>query len=560
MIRKTKNMGKYTIVLFMLSLSVALNGCRKSMDTRIDTSITDGDIASDYTRLWNFGYAPYTYVRNGFSAIDQNLFAAVSDEGEQTAAASAAQLFNEGSWNAFNNPDTVYANCYAGIRAANYFLEKYDTNYKRILAYNRDTITDHQFQYNLDVANAGWLLKEARVLRAYFYFELIKRYHNVPLVTSTIAPGDNTNIAQSGFDVVLSFIVSEIDAVQNDLQQDWKSYDAGSDGRITQGVALALKARVLLYAASPLNNASDDVAPWKAAAAAANDVIALGRYALDNDYRNLFLTDNTANSPETIWAIRLGAINDPERKNYPVGTPGGNSGVTPSENLVAAYEYTGVPDPQDPYANRDPRLGYTVVANNSAWNGRTIEIWDGGRDAWNKPNASRTGYYLRKFLSDDLDLTQNESTQHSWIVFRYADMLLDYAEAMNEAYGPDDNHGWSLTARQAVNQVRSRMGVQMPPVQAVDQPAMRAGIKHERQVELAFEDHRFWDLLRWKDAGTVLNQPLKGIRAVKNGPSFTYSVSTVEGRVFTAPKMYYYPIPQAEISKSKGVLIQNQGW
>jgi len=560
MTQKITNMIKHIIIVFLLASTASISGCKKSIDTRIDTSLTDKDIASDYTRLWNFGYAPYTYVKNGFSAIDHNLFAAATDEAEQTAAGSGAQLFNEGSWSAFNNPDTVYANCYAGIRAANYFLEKYAADYKKILAYNRDTITDHQYQYLRDVASAGWLLNEARVLRAYFYFELIKRYHNVPLVTKVLTAGDNTNIPQTGFGDVMQFIVSEIDAVKDNLQQDWRSYDAGSDGRITQGIALAIKARALLYAASPLNNPSNDPAPWKKAAEAANDIIALGRYTLDNDYRNLFLTDYTVNSPEMIWAIRLGATNDPERKNYPVGTLGGNSGVTPSHNLVSAYEYTGTPDPLDPYANRDPRLGYTVAVNNSAWNGRTIEIWEGGKDAWNKPNASRTGYYLRKFLSDNLDLVQNESTQHSWIVFRYAGILLDYAEAMNEAYGPDENNNWSLNARQAVNQVRNRTGVQMPPIQAADQTAMRTGIKHERQIELAFEDHRFWDLLRWKDAETILNQPLQGVRAVNNGSSYTYTVFTVEGRVFTAPKMYYYPIPLVEISKSKGVLKQNAGW
>ena len=146
-------------------------------------------------------------------------------------------------------------------------------------------------------------------------------------------------------------------------------------------------------------------------------------------------------------------------------------------------------------------------------------------------------------------------------MFRYGEVLLEYAEAMNEAYGPDDAHGYALTARQALNMVRARPGVNMPAVTVGDQSAFRTAVKYERRIELAFEDYRYWDLLRWNDAATVLDQPVSGVQVTKDGSrQFVYTPVEVENRVFTSPKMYEYPLPQTEVIKSQGVLIQNPGW
>lgn len=553
-------MKRLYIPIIIYLLMVLATGCEDVLNSKIDTELTDEMIAQDYEYLWDFGYSCYSEVNNGFDVLDNNLFAPVTDEAEQTSASSNAQLFNDGSWNAYNNPDNVYDDCYTGIRAVNEFLDQ-SSDFKTFLALNRDTISDDQISYNRNVQDIQWLRYESRVLRAYYYFELIKRYGNVPLVTKTLTISDNANLPQTDFNEVINYIVSEIDAVSGNLQSDWRIFDEARDGRITQGAALALKSRALLYAASPLHNPSNDVSKWQDAAKAAYDVIALNIYSIDPDYENLFLSSNTVTSNETIWAVRLGATNTLEKENYPIGTPGGSSGITPSQNLVSAYEYMGIPDPNDPYANRDPRLGFTVVTNNSTWNNRTIQIWSGGTDDSSLPNTSKTGYYLKKFLNPDLNLVQNESRLRNWIIFRYGEILLNYAEAMNEAYGPDNDNGYGLTARQAINAIRSRPGVNMPDIIASGQSEMRDEIKHERRIELAFEGHRYWDLMRWKDAENTLNQPLKGIRAVKNtDDSFTYSEFSVEDRIFVAPKMYYFPIPQTEISKSNGVLKQNPGW
>ncbi|WP_199182125.1 RagB/SusD family nutrient uptake outer membrane protein [Siphonobacter sp. BAB-5405] len=454
---------------------------------------------------------------------------------------------------------------YSGIRAANFFLEN-SANYRAQLAINRDTISvSGKTNYRNDVLNIGWYRAEARVLRAWYYAELIKRYGGVPLVTRTLGLQDNINLPRASYDEVVSFIVGDLDRYKDSLQVNWKTSSfTNNDGRVSKGMALALKARTLLYAASPLNNPSGDVARWRAAAAAANEVLVFaagaGQYTLDNNYRDYFLRNNTLTSGETIWAIRYPASSDPERRNYPIATAGGASGLTPTQDLVEAYEYKGKPDSLNPYANRDPRLGLSIVTNNSSWNGRTIDQSAGGTDDRRKTNASRTGYYLKKFLADGLNLVQNQTVVHNWPVFRFADVLLMYAEAMNEAYGPDNANGYTLTARQALNRVRSRSGVGMPDVTVTSPADFRAAVRRERRVELAFENHRYWDLLRWKQAATVLNSPVKGIAVSKTGGSFIYTPITVENRVFDASKMYLYPIPQVEINKSNGVLNQNPGW
>lgn len=548
-------------------LATIFAGCSKNfLNTKIDTAQTAQTLSSNYTTLFSYANAPYAYLRNEFSIIDNNLFAPVTDEAVQTLANTQVKFFDNGSWNATNNPDDHYAIYYAGIRAANFFIEQ-SPNYRAALALNRDTISaTGKVSYTQDTTNMGWYVAEGHILRAWFYFELSKRYGGVPLVTKTLTASDNTNIPRTAYDSIVGYIVSEINAYKDSMQPNWKTSSyTSNDGRLTKGAALALKARVLLYAASPLHNPSNSIARWQVAAAALQDVLLFaqgaGAYSLDPNYQNYFLQNNTLTSNETIWALRYTASNSLERANYPIGTPGGASGVTPTQDLVSDYEYTGTPDPAHPYSNRDPRLFYSIVTNDTTWNSRTIDESPGGTDDMKNANASKTGFYLKKFLNDNLNLVQGGTQVHNWPVFRYGEVLLEYAEAMNEAYGPDNANGYGLTARQALNMVRSRTGVSMPAVTVADQGSFRTAVKHERRIELAFENYRYWDLLRWNDAATLLNQPVNGVSVSKDGSGgFVYTPLMVENRVFMAPKMYYYPFEQTEVLKSNGVLTQNPGW
>ncbi len=556
---------KYTLVLVVVFLTGSV-GCKKDfLNTKIDTFETPATIATDRTTLFSFGNAFYTSLQYGFTALDNNLFAAASDEAQQTSAISNAMIFNQGSLNPNNNPDGgLYKSLYDGIRAANFFLN-YSVNGKNFLALNRDTVTD-AVNYHLDIQNLGWYIAEAHIARAYYYSELIKRWGGVPIITSTLQQTANEYVAKSSYDDVVSYIVSEIDNNKANLQINWKTSSfANNDGRFSLGSALAIKARVLLYAASPLHNPTNDVTRWQKAAAAALDVMTTSglNYALDNTgYGNYFTGSNPLTSNETIFAVRMPANNTPETGNYPIGTPGGKSGEAPSDNLVSDYEYVGAPDPTNPYANRDPRLAASIVTNGSTWNGRTIDESPGGTDDMANANTSKTGYYLKKFLTDNLNLVQGGTAQNQWIVYRYGEILLDYAEAMNEAYGPDAvPAGYSVTARQALKRVRDRASTSLPVVTASSQTDFRTAIKHERRIELAFEGQRYWDLLRWNDAQTVLNQPIKGITVTKTSTgAFSYQQVNVATRVFNAPANYYYPFSQAEIVNSKNTLQQNPGY
>ena len=193
--------------------------------------------------------------------------------------------------------------------------------------------------------------------------------------------------------------------------------------------------------------------------------------------------------------------------------------------------------------------------------GRPLECWVGGVDGLGKPKATTTGYYLRKFVDENLDLTKNQSSVHIWILFRYAEVLLNFAEAMNEAYGPETSHGYSLTAKRAIDMVRQRSGVEMPILApGLSQEEMRERIRNERRVELAFEEHRFFDVRRWKIAEQTENKPVMAMRITKTGTGeFNYVAVKAEDRSFDK-KMYLYPIPETEVLKSGGTLKQNEGW
>jgi hypothetical protein len=184
----------------------------------------------------------------------------------------------------------------------------------------------------------------------------------------------------------------------------------------------------------------------------------------------------------------------------------------------------------------------------------------GGSDDMARANASKTGYYLKKFLTDNLNLTQGQVAQHNWVAYRYGEILLNYAEAMNEAYGPDAvPEGYTMSAREALQMVRDRASSKLPKVIAADQDAFREAVKHERRVELAFEDHRYWDLLRWKDAMDVLNKPVLGVAVTRNGEGWSYEVQEVATRTFYE-KNYYLPFLRSEIENSQNTLEQNPNY
>ena len=550
------------------SALVFLSGCSDFLDTKIDTDLTPEAVETNRSTLWYFGNAMYSSIQSGFSALDGNFFAAASDEAQRTQESGYTYTFNRGTLSPDNveaATDFIYYYCYEGIRAANFFLD-FAQNGEKLLVLNRDTVKDF-VNYEKDLRNLGWFRAEAHIARAYYYMELIKRFGGVPIVETTLDKAENPGkIPRSSYDEVVEYIVREIDFYKDYLQTNWKTHPdnvARSDGRFELKSALAIKARVLLYAASPLNNPTNDKTKWERAAKAVQDVITVVNYKMpaNRNYSAYFQGNSASSNAESIFLYRVGVGNAIEKANYPIATPGGNSGVTPTEDLVAAYEYIGTADPLDPYKNRDPRLAATVVTNGSRWNNRAIDQSPGETDDMRKPNTSKTGYYLKKFIRDNLNLTQNATDPDVWIIFRYADILLMCAEAMNEAYGADAQpEGFTMTARQALTEVRNSASSSLPPITVADVAEFRNAVKHERQVELAFEDHRYWDLLRWKDAETVLNKPVQGVEINKDEDgNFVYQLKNAGERVFHE-KNYRLPFSRSEVVNSGGTLSQNGGY
>lgn len=562
-------MAKIRYILLLFSV-MAVSSC--DMNPELELQLTEEDVVRTYNNTMGRANAVYTYLPDGFSYIGGAMLASACDEAEHTSEASSVHKFNTGSWSNLSNPDGAWSRCFDGIYAANLFLEKSDEVNLDYLRYDPDQ--NEQAKYELYMNNIERARLEVRFLRAFFYFELVERYGGVPILEKTYGVDDDySGIDRNSLEECIGFIVSECDEIAPELPA---VHESGETGRVTRGAALALKSRALLFAASDLFNdpswaggyghpelisLPDDVDRqdrWDAAARAAKAVLDLSeaRYTLLTSYPDIFLKSYSNN--EAIFVRRYGSGYSFEADNYSVGFDNGNSGTTPSQNLVDAFEtksgkvfdWNDRKMADDPYADRDPRLGFTVLTNGSTFKDRTMEIFEGGRDGKGVVNATKTGYYLRKYVDPEVNLLQGRGTVHAWIIFRLAEIYLNYAEAMNEAYGPSDAHGYGMTALEAVNMIRRRRSVEMPAVPStVSQDELRQRIRNERRVELAFEGHRMFDVRRWMIAEETLGAPLKGVDIQQNSQSYIYTPKTVENRTFEA-KMYFYPIPQTDLNIS----------
>lgn len=429
----------------------------------------------------------------------------------------------------------------------------------------------------ISAAHKTHLEGELKFIRAFRYQDLIRNYGGVVLMGDKVTNLDDNLQDPSLFK--RASIKESIDYVTAQLDDAAAKLPLNNDGswllgRATKGAALALKSRLTLYAASPLYAAGT----WTDAVTAAQAVISLNKYGIyAGGYNNLFLVNETN---ETIFE-RLYTKNANhthlEIANGPNGY-GGWAGNTPLQNLVDDYEMdngkaitdpTSGYDPTHPYDHRDPRFAATVLYNGSLYRGQTVDSYiPGGKDSKDGPdnwNTTKTGYYLKKYMNDAYPLQNpwGNAGFQPWIYFRYAEILLNFAEAANEAYGPDViPSGSTLSARTAINQIRSRPGINMPALAiGMSQSQMRDAVRYERRVELAFEEHRFYDVRRWKIADVTENKPAGGVIITKDASgNYVYtSKVALDGRSF-ATKHYWLPIPRSEIQASGGQLQQNAGY
>ena len=586
MIIAMKKYVKYTVG----TLCLALVSC-DYLDPRMMTQIDEKDVYNNMTYITQSYTNAFSYLPSGFLSVGNSLLACATDEAESVYPDQSIQSYNTGSWDMYSNPDGRWETNYNGIRQC---------------CDVRDGIATYDFgdmeharpqEYAARRATLERYLNELRFLKAFYHYELVKRYGGVPIVDKKLDVNDPDDLhllqhaKRNTFEECIDFIVGECDAVAPLLPT---AYEGAELGHITRGTALALKSRVLLMAASDLYNQPGNTNPyigyisgnrsdrWAAAAAAAQEVIDLNLYDLHTSYSELFLlpASNTT-CKEAIWGRRTSPTRNMELYNYPIGYNGGQTSTCPSQDLVDAYEmkdgtlfdWNNAAHAAAPYANRDPRLKFSILTNGDTWCGREVEIWEGGQDGLPRQYASKTGYYLKKFLHDNQDLVgSSASTTRVWHFFRYGEILLNYAEAANRCGGPDytvPGAIYPLTAVDALNKIRARAGVGMPDVNttlaarglSLDQTNLETLILNERRVELAFEDFRWFDARRLMKAPAALGGPIHGVRVVKGTHTpYVYTPFVVEQRVFNSASMYFYPIPQSEISKSNGEMVQNPGW
>lgn len=554
-----------------------------SVDVTADTIFNSLELSERY--LWR-GYSTLPYGLNtDWSAkgrkLGMDILESLSDLCHSYLAwGGANQLYYTGQYSAAvenDSPQTKYhynkEQSWEGIRIGWKFIEK------------ADDIPEGTREY-IDQLKA-----EAKMIIALHYTDMFRHYGGLPWVDHAFNPTESTDLPRLTAKATMDSIVALIDEAIPDLA--WEVEDPENwDGRFTQAGAMGLKARVLLFGASPLFNDSEpylageasekemtwfggeDPALWDRAAQAAEDLIlridAMGGYGLVNtgnprqDFQDAYYKRGNG---EILISTRV-RYQSPGwwNGNYYFYQSAGNYGTgCPTNEYVEMFDMAdGTPideagsgwDPDDPWNNRDPRLYETVLVNGDDYQGRTAELWIGGRERKNANwKGTISGFGLRKFLLERNNASSVGSVVH-WPYLRLSEIYLSYAEALNEING-----GPTAEAYDAVNRIRDRVGLSDLP-SGMSQSEFREAVLKERACEFGYEEVRWFDIIRWK-RGDLFQQALHGVNTTQNDDgSYSYKVFELPERYWQnnwSPKWYLSAFPPDEINKDYG-LVQNPGW
>lgn len=549
--------SKILIAAGLFVCNVYLSSCSKVLDKAPLDSYTDESVWRDLklaeayaNNIYNV--LPTTTYDWGNSINRSFLLSPASDEGfNKFNYAGVRNVINKG----LLSPDNagsfdIWAKNYHHIQNANIFLSRIDV-----------VPGDENFRKRIK--------GEVTFLRAFAYFQLISDYGGVPLVKQPFSLNSEFKLNRNSFDECVKFVSDELDIAAGLLPAS-----TSQRGRITMPMAMALKSRLLLYAASPLWNPSNDQAKWTAASAAAKAVIDLNAFTLyTGNYADLFTTFNSE-----IIGMRLSnkqyqwsAFNGVEMMCFPNGYHGW-AAFAPTQDLVDAFgtadgkyitDAASGYDPQMPYVNRDPRFYADIIfdgrptGNPAFFTDRSTneaQFYEGGYDsdqgfdAWNN---SLTRYSFRKYMDTTFNFNTTTQTNKFWILARLGEIYLNYAEA-------EFNLGHEATAREYLDKIRERAGINVPLTETGT--ALRDRIRNERQVELCFEGHRYYDVRRWKIAEVTDNKPVRQVIITRDANTGvkTYSYQELEPRSFSSDRHYLMPIPRTEINRTG--LTQNPGY
>lgn len=559
--------------------------------------------------LLMYGYGRLPYITTTQTDV-------ATDDAVTNSTNSAYLKMATGTWASDNDPMSQWNSCKDAIQYINLFLTKVEK-----VKWAPSAVSKQQMFVDR-------LKGEAYGLRALFYYYLLQAHggyaddgvlYGVPLLTTPEDGSSNFNQPRAPFadcvklclddcDSAMTYLpVDYVDVAKEEIPAKYQALGAEgsaynlvfgtrSRGLMSAKIAEAIKAQVALLAASPAFRDQSGVTSADAATLCANVLKRIGGLdGFDKDgniwYKNKAkLEPNASEMPEILWRADRSKDANQEKENFPP-TLFGNGRVNPSQNLVDAFPMRSgrpITDPnsgyndQNPYANRDPRLNDNVLYNGTTFR-RTVIITgtypnDKGEtdDNLNSISAStRTGYYLKKLLRDDVSPLASSliEQQHVYPRIRYTEIFLAYAEAANDAWGPKaDPTGIGFTAYDVIKAIRERAGLgtdeigQLLPEGdsyleecAADQAKMTELIRNERRIELCFENKRFWDLRRWK---MPLNETVKGVRIDRldeETGELTYTIIDVEERKYDDSYQWYGPIPNGEILKWSN-LQQNKGW
>jgi len=581
---------KYFLIIL---LSFSIVSCEDIIGPLDDNHLTEEHVYN--TPAYAEGLLMTAYTKLPTNSLTFNEVA--TDDAVTNDKLNQYRRMATGEWSAIYNPVNQWDNCNEAILYINKFMGFIDTVEWKW--------TDNE----LNMMFARRFKGEAYALRGLFQYSLLQSIGGrsatgemlgIPLYDKFIGVDGNFNVPRASFDQSVTAIYEDLDkSLEYLTMDDYKNITdasqlpAGFEGasvpnyniifgnetrqRISGRVVKALKARVALLAASPAFSGNDPLL-WEKAANYAGAVInGIGGIAgldpnghkfYDKALVNAINLANNKDQAEILWRRAIATNRNLERDNFPPSLFGEGS-VNPTQNLVDAFPMKdGYPtsqsalwDPAHPYANRDPRLFLYIIYDGSSYKGVTINTGIGGgvnaKDSI--PTSTRTGYYLKKLLRDDVNMNpvSLSSQKHYMVHIRYTEMFLIYAEAANEAWGPDGTGTNGFSSRNVIAAIRQRAGITQPDLylgSVTTTEQMRDLIKNERRLELCFEGFRFWDLRRWN---ADLTESAIGINISQNGTVF--SEVEVEPRVYNNDFMHFGPIPANEIVKFSA-LVQNEGW
>lgn len=596
-------MGKKLLVL--LAVGIVIAGCKKNLTPLDDNHRTLEDIYPDA------GYAE-GILMNAYTRLPTNSYSfseVATDDAVTNDKFSPLLTMATGAWSAVNNPVEQWENSYTAISYINLFLREVDSvNWAPIGGKNNRLMFADRLKGEAYGLRALFMFY---LLQAHAGYSASGELLGVPIITEALEPDSDFSRPRNTFDQCIQQIYADLAEAEKYLPLDYlfqditnpsqlpAKYSGMSVGdyndvfgrfarqRISGRILKAIRAKTALLAASPAYNPQSTQSKWEAAANYAGEVLSLygGPSQLDPQgglfYRPSNAPGSTVNintinispssgSPidqrEMLWRGTIVNTSNLEIANYPPSLFG-NGRVNPTQNLVDAFPMAnGLPitdpasgyDATNPYANRDPRLKNYIVVDGTTMRSTTIRTRSDNptNDAVDRlPTSTRTGYYLRKLLNESVNAnpTSISNQKHYPVHIRYTEIFLIYAEAANEAWGPDGTGTHGFSARDVIAAIRNRAGITQPDVHLaaiLTKDDMRKMIRNERRLELSFEGFRFWDLRRWKEN---LTEPAKGVIITNN----VFNVRTIENRQYS-DFMYYGPIPNLEALKAN--LQQNKGW